>query len=197
MNLALLAKQGWRILTKPKLLVSKVFKARYFPNSDMFNATGGTRPSWEDGEERYRWKFDGSGELTVKSAYITAMSLEEQRDTSRDEQADAKEIKKIWKSFWRLKVRNKLKIFGWMLYHDGLSTLQNLLRRGCRVTNECWHCRRRGEDSMHLFKDCWWMRNLLSEVNLPRGVAAYGRIYARTQATGCGYVPRFALKRNS
>lgn len=32
-NLALLAKQGWRFLTKPNSLVSKVYKSRYFPSS--------------------------------------------------------------------------------------------------------------------------------------------------------------------
>ncbi|KAL9674079.1 hypothetical protein QQ045_030347 [Rhodiola kirilowii] len=93
-NLALLAKQAWRILTKPDLLVSKVFKSKYFPNSDLFNATGGIRPSyawrgivasfdmlkrgieWDVRDGTYRWRFDGSGELTVKSAYYAARELE-------------------------------------------------------------------------------------------------------------------------
>ncbi|KAL9677509.1 hypothetical protein QQ045_005741 [Rhodiola kirilowii] len=39
MSCALLAKQGWRQLAKPDLLVSKVFKARYYQNSDVMNAT--------------------------------------------------------------------------------------------------------------------------------------------------------------
>ncbi|KAL9671905.1 hypothetical protein QQ045_009478 [Rhodiola kirilowii] len=39
MNLALLAKQGWRILTKPELLVSKVFKTR----------------EWREGIREPRW----------------------------------------------------------------------------------------------------------------------------------------------
>lgn len=34
-NLALLAKQGWRLLTLPESLVSRIFKALYFPNSNF------------------------------------------------------------------------------------------------------------------------------------------------------------------
>ncbi|CAM8923539.1 unnamed protein product [Rhodiola kirilowii] len=80
MNLALLAKQGWRILTRSDLLVSKVFKAKYFPHSEMLAAAGGARPSyawrglleafeilkngaeWDNRDGRYRWFYDGSGD---------------------------------------------------------------------------------------------------------------------------------------
>ena len=34
-NKALLGKQIWRILTKPNLLISKVLRAKYFPNDSI------------------------------------------------------------------------------------------------------------------------------------------------------------------
>ncbi|XP_061993305.1 uncharacterized protein LOC133711157 [Rosa rugosa] len=37
-NLALLAKQGWRLLRNPGTLVSRLFKARYFPGSSFLEA---------------------------------------------------------------------------------------------------------------------------------------------------------------
>ena len=37
-NLALLAKQGWRLLTNQNSLVAKIFKAKYFPNGDILKA---------------------------------------------------------------------------------------------------------------------------------------------------------------
>jgi hypothetical protein len=45
-NLAMIAKQGWNIMTKPHTLVSKLFKARYFPNSSFFYSKIGHNPSY-------------------------------------------------------------------------------------------------------------------------------------------------------
>lgn len=45
-NLALLAKQSWRILNNPHALWVKLLKARYFPDCDFKDATLGHRPSW-------------------------------------------------------------------------------------------------------------------------------------------------------
>ncbi|KAL0415790.1 UNVERIFIED_CONTAM: hypothetical protein Slati_3410900 [Sesamum latifolium] len=42
-NLAMLAKQLWRLWTHPEKLLSRVLRARYFPNGDVFSATLGSR----------------------------------------------------------------------------------------------------------------------------------------------------------
>ncbi|MCH84159.1 ribonuclease H protein, partial [Trifolium medium] len=45
-NEALLAKQGWRILTEPNSLVARIMKAKYFPNGNFLQATQVQRSSY-------------------------------------------------------------------------------------------------------------------------------------------------------
>uniref|UniRef100_A0A803R596 Reverse transcriptase zinc-binding domain-containing protein n=1 Tax=Cannabis sativa TaxID=3483 RepID=A0A803R596_CANSA len=45
-NLAMLGKQGWRLLFRHDSLVSKVFKARYYPQGDYLSAELGSNPSF-------------------------------------------------------------------------------------------------------------------------------------------------------
>lgn len=45
-NLALLAKQGWRLLTNSNSLFSRVYKAKYFPHCSFTEATLGRNPSY-------------------------------------------------------------------------------------------------------------------------------------------------------
>ncbi|CAA0828925.1 Ribonuclease H-like superfamily protein [Striga hermonthica] len=46
MNKALILKQLWRLIDQPELLVSKVLKARYFPNSSIFDWQFSHGNSW-------------------------------------------------------------------------------------------------------------------------------------------------------
>ena len=45
-NLAMLAKQGWRLQTGVDSLLVWVFKVKYFPNSDFKSASLGSNPSY-------------------------------------------------------------------------------------------------------------------------------------------------------
>ena len=45
-NLAMLAKQGWRLISNPNSLVAQLYKAKYYPHGDVFNAKLGSGPSY-------------------------------------------------------------------------------------------------------------------------------------------------------
>ena len=45
-NVAMLAKQGWRILSEPDSLLTRTLKARYFPRGSFFEATKSYCPSF-------------------------------------------------------------------------------------------------------------------------------------------------------
>ncbi|KAH9666707.1 reverse transcriptase domain-containing protein [Citrus sinensis] len=45
-NVAMLGRQGWRLITNPSSLVGRLFKARYYPNADFTQAKMGSNPSF-------------------------------------------------------------------------------------------------------------------------------------------------------
>ncbi|KAL0357982.1 UNVERIFIED_CONTAM: putative mitochondrial protein [Sesamum calycinum] len=104
-NLALLVKQGWRLLTQPNTMLSRVLKAKYFPHCSFWEASKGSRPSltWrsllatkeilregcgvqneEDAQDgtQFIWKQGSKGLFSVKSAYELVTELEARTEAS-------------------------------------------------------------------------------------------------------------------
>jgi hypothetical protein len=44
-NLAILARQGWRLLHNPESLSASILKAKYYPNSNLLHSSLGSAPS--------------------------------------------------------------------------------------------------------------------------------------------------------
>ncbi|XP_035543551.1 uncharacterized mitochondrial protein AtMg00310-like [Juglans regia] len=62
-NLALLSKQGWRILQNPTSLVAQILKQKYFNKGDLLEAKLGTRPS-------FAWRGIHAGLILLKKGLI-------------------------------------------------------------------------------------------------------------------------------
>ncbi|XP_031127667.1 uncharacterized protein LOC116029767 [Ipomoea triloba] len=62
-NVALLTKQGWRLLVNPHALVSRVLKAKYFPKTCFLEANIGHNPS-------YLWRSILAGQKVLRKGVI-------------------------------------------------------------------------------------------------------------------------------
>lgn len=62
-NLALLGKQGWRIMTRPESLCTRVLKGRYFHNSEFLECTSKRKAS-------YTWRAILAGREALKLGLI-------------------------------------------------------------------------------------------------------------------------------
>ncbi|KAA3462160.1 reverse transcriptase [Gossypium australe] len=95
-NLALLAKQGWKILMQPNCLFACVMKSKYFPKGDFMNAELGSYPSftWQSIwgarhilEKGIRWRV-GNGRRLIYGMMPGYQGLETEESTVREEIVD-------------------------------------------------------------------------------------------------------------
>lgn len=76
-NLALLAKQVWRLLVGDDSLFYKVFKAKYFPNSSFLKAKHKTKASWT-------WQSIWASRVMVEKGWRWVVATGSQVDIWKD-----------------------------------------------------------------------------------------------------------------
>ncbi|KAL0403938.1 UNVERIFIED_CONTAM: hypothetical protein Sradi_2034600 [Sesamum radiatum] len=181
-NLALLAKQGWRLLTRPEDLLSRVLKARYVGTGSFWDATVGRRPSltwrslikarpllaegcfWCTGldaqEARWRWRFNRKGYFTVRSAYNQAIIMRDREvpSSSISNPALMSQRGLLWRTIWNTRVSLRVRVFMWRMCMDVLPTLDKLERRKAGINTLCGICGMQGESVKHVFLECQFAR---------------------------------------
>ncbi|CAM8888030.1 unnamed protein product [Rhodiola kirilowii] len=174
-NEALLVKQVGRLLKCPELLVSKVFKARYFPHTSILYADIGRRPSWAwrsfhgalhtlgdcvSSDSSPAVEEEGNSEdkdISVRRVYSFLMNKDLTAERNNvGEPSDPMKLKQFWQKLWRVKAQGKVKNFMWRLYHNAIPSAINLFRRGCQVDLHCPRCGSYFESTDHIFLKCWW-----------------------------------------
>ncbi|CAM8995263.1 unnamed protein product [Rhodiola kirilowii] len=173
LNLAFLAKQGWRLYSDPNLLISKVLKARYYHNTDLFSASVGSRPSpsWRSihkGLDLLRagcaynndgtayWTHSDTSTYSIRSGYNLSLAIKKRCTTVAGESSNPSQTKSFWKTFWKLPVPRKVKIFGWRCFHNALPVGSNLCIRNISTDVCCPVCHFKVESSDHALLKCWW-----------------------------------------
>ena len=97
------------------------------------------------------WLHNLKGLFTVKLAYHVARKL--LTDGNRVGTSGGSVERKMWYAIWKLKLPNKIKIFGWRACHDILPTAVNLTRRKVISKNNCPLCMRELESTVHALWD--------------------------------------------
>nr|XP_027060887.1 uncharacterized protein LOC113687483 [Coffea arabica] len=162
-NTALLAKQIWRFLMAPNLLVSKVMKAKYMRDEKWMdkNPVSSASWCWKSIHSAASFLYDGLwkriGDGSVKSGYAVARQQEGKAGRRTGQEAETSwEIRKrnVWKQLWHLKVKAKLKHFMWKCLQNCLPVNEQLSKRLHRGEGRCGCCGEDMETIEHLFFFC-------------------------------------------
>ncbi|XP_019177733.1 PREDICTED: uncharacterized protein LOC109172938 [Ipomoea nil] len=148
-NLALLGKQGWRMLTCPESLVARIFKAR---DAGLILQT----PVCVEFKDDWYWMGDIKGVYTVKNGYRRLGEINAPCDA-------------VWNNIWKLQVPPKWRIFLWRAITNILRTITNLVRRRVEIPNVCPACGVLEEDVMHILCNCVYARRVwyISQLQIP------------------------------
>ncbi|KAG8471906.1 hypothetical protein CXB51_036494 [Gossypium anomalum] len=193
-NKALLAKQVWHLLSSPDCLFAKVFKARYYPSSDIMSARIGFYPS-------FTWRSLCSARELISNGLLWRIGSGEAVNIWNDSWLLGSVIRRIvdheqatrifniplatsgvqdvlvWrhdatgdysvKSGYRdLQTPSELKIHMWQLIKDYVPHFSNLLKRRLQVVNVFPLCKEASEESGHLLWSCGVLWQLWQSLNL-------------------------------
>lgn len=81
------------------------------------------------------WLHTTIGIYSVKSGYYVATQILKEADWA--ESSRGHRGNKVWAKLWKLKVPNKIKVFGWRACQNILPTQENLVHRRIMVDNTC------------------------------------------------------------
>lgn len=101
----------------------------------------------------FTWKFNKSGQMTVKSAYWLASKLKAER-TLPEAFFDPSTKEKVW----QVKTLPKIRVFLWKSINAALPTADLLIARGMKVDNRCQSCRGESDSINHLLFECCFAR---------------------------------------
>ena len=84
------------------------------------------------------WKHNKDGIFTVKSAYKVAKAI--LKKVNWAESSSSSGGSRVWATIWKLRIPNKIKVFGWRACHDILPTRRNLKKKQILMDELCPLC---------------------------------------------------------
>ncbi|XP_050259107.1 uncharacterized protein LOC126704117 [Quercus robur] len=104
------------------------------------------------------WMHQRKGIFTVKSAYKVARKVLSEGRVAESSRGCAG--KEVWPAIWKLRIPNKIKVFGWRACNEILPTKLNLSKRKIIVDAMCPICLRFPESVVHALWECGAARDV-------------------------------------
>ena len=108
--------------------------------------------------DRLCWQTTKTNLFTVQSAYHHALNTNP--DHNQPEGSSANQLRRFWKSLWKLNVLSKCKHSLWWACTASLPTQDNLRHRGIMVDPKCLFCKATTETITHILWACPMARNV-------------------------------------
>lgn len=98
-----------------------------------------------------RWKWAKDGKYTVKTFYVMY--------------EEGPHVISSISKFWKIKAPMRVMVFGWLMLHNKILTVDNLVKRGWELVNRCCLCREQAETVKHLFRNCRYTQEVRLELS--------------------------------
>ena len=98
------------------------------------------------------WVHTRNGGYFVKSGYHVAREVLKHEGWA--ECSSGGDMQQVWQALWKMRLPNKIKIFGWRVFHGILPTRVNLMKKKIIRESLCPICTRLLENELHVFWEC-------------------------------------------
>ena len=98
------------------------------------------------------WKHSKDGYFSVRSDYKVARALLKKDDWA--EPSSESGGSRVWAAIGKLRIPNKIKVFGWRSCHDILPTRRNLKKKPVLLDESCPFYARFQESTIHVLWEC-------------------------------------------
>lgn len=113
----------------------------------------------------YSWKFNRSGNFTVKSAYWLACDVKTKK--KQPEAHMLPSVNPLKEEVWKVLTVPKIKIFLWKTLNDALPVALSILKRGMKVDDRCQLYGDVEEDINHVLFTCHIARQVWAVAEIP------------------------------
>lgn len=116
-------------------------------------------------DDFYIWKFNKSGDFSVKSAYwLASQDVQSQARMEADALPSTNDLKS---QVWDLQTDPKIKVFLWKVLCGAMPVAVALNGRGMKVDDRCQNCGMDGESLLHVLFTCSLSRQVWAMAEVP------------------------------